>query len=226
MKLFSVDSPIYKFMSQLYDILKLNILWLICSLPIVTFGASTTAAFYVALQMADDTEGYIAPAFFKSFKRNLKQGALMGIITLFECYVLWLDWQLYQASGKSAMILAFMILLAFFVVLSNIYAYALMARYDNTIKQTFQNSFVISIRYLIHTIVLIVIIALEVAIIYWNTTTQFIGFLIGPACIFLTISGYAGRHFRILEPQQNRDTDNGEINVPNMDDPDEPDHLL
>jgi hypothetical protein len=38
-------------------------------------------------------------------------------------------------------------------------------------------------------------------IIFWNTTTMFIGALIGPACIMLTISGYAGYFFRQIEKE-------------------------
>ncbi|MBS6578759.1 MAG: YesL family protein [Clostridiales bacterium] len=38
----------------------LNFLWLLCSLPILTIGASTTAVYYTAMRMARDDEGYIA----------------------------------------------------------------------------------------------------------------------------------------------------------------------
>ena len=59
MKFFSVDSPLYRFLSRVLDILKLNFLWILGSLPVFTIGASTTAAMSVALKLADDEEGYI-----------------------------------------------------------------------------------------------------------------------------------------------------------------------
>lgn len=49
-KLFSLDSGLYKFMSRLFDMLKLNAMWILCSIPIVTIGASTTAAFTITLK--------------------------------------------------------------------------------------------------------------------------------------------------------------------------------
>ena len=80
MKLFSVEGPLFKFFDRLWDLIKLNFFWLICSLPVVTVGASTAAAFSITLHMADDTEGYIVKPFFKAFKANLKKGIPMGMI--------------------------------------------------------------------------------------------------------------------------------------------------
>ena len=56
MKFFSVDSAFYRFITRLWDILQLNFCWVLCSLPIVTMGASTVAACSVALKMEEDTE--------------------------------------------------------------------------------------------------------------------------------------------------------------------------
>ena len=54
MKFFSVDSPLYRFLSKLLDVIRLNFLWILFSIPLVTIGASTVAALSVALKMADD----------------------------------------------------------------------------------------------------------------------------------------------------------------------------
>ena len=49
----------------------LNILWLICCLPIVTIGASTTALFYVTLKMAEDRERRLDRDVFPGFPAEL-----------------------------------------------------------------------------------------------------------------------------------------------------------
>ena len=85
-KLFSLDSGLYKFMSRLFDMLKLNAMWILCSIPIVTIGASTTAAFTITLKMVDEEEGYIAGPFLKEFKANLFKGSAIGLIQLFAMY--------------------------------------------------------------------------------------------------------------------------------------------
>ena len=78
---FSIESPLYKFMSRLTDIIKLNFLWLLCSIPVVTMGASTVAAFSITLKMVEDEEGYVARKFFHEFKENLKKGSVIGMST-------------------------------------------------------------------------------------------------------------------------------------------------
>lgn len=203
MKLFSVDGGLYKFMDSLASVFKLNMLWLLCSLPIVTSGAATIAAFDVALKMVDEQEGYIGKQFFKAFKANLKRGIPLGIMGLVCLYVVWLDFSLYdQIEDASIMFVVMGILAAFVFSLAFLYVFPLQARYENTIFRTLENSFNISLKYYARTLLLIIVLAVELVIIMWNLTTMFIGALIGPACIIYTISGIAKPIFRELEQEQ------------------------
>ena len=54
----NTDKPLFAVLTKLTYSAYLNILWLVCSLPIVTIGASTTALFYVTLKMAEDRDEY------------------------------------------------------------------------------------------------------------------------------------------------------------------------
>ena len=104
MKFFSVDSPLYRFLNKLLDVLKLNFMWLLFSLPIVTIGASTVAAMYVALKMTDDEEGYIGKQFVKAFKENWKQGTVLWLITIVAVYAIYLDFQLFEVVEDNPII--------------------------------------------------------------------------------------------------------------------------
>lgn len=79
-KLFSPDNPVWRVMGRLADFFLLTILWGICSLPIITIGASTTALYYVALKMADKQEGYIVKTYFKAFRENFAQSTVLWVI--------------------------------------------------------------------------------------------------------------------------------------------------
>lgn len=202
MKLFSVDGGIYKFMTSLLTIFKVNMLWLLCSLPIVTVGAATIAAYDVTLKMVDDEEGYVARQFFKAFKANLRKGIPLGVLNLACMYITWLDFSLFNQLEDNPVILLVMGILAVAVfTLGFLYSYPLQARYENTILRTLENSFNISIRYIGRTLFLILIVLIELIMIFWSTTTIFIGILIGPACIMYTISGVAKYIFRQIEKE-------------------------
>lgn len=202
MKFFSVDGGFYKFISRLWDVIKLNFLWLLFSLPIVTMGAATVAAYSVTLKMVDDTEGYVARQFVKAFKENLKQGIPLGLIFLFCSYVVYLDFELFQkVEGNPIYLLAFGIVAAFIFTMAFIYAFPLSARYENTLIGTIKNSVNIATRYFLRTLALVAVLAVEVVIFLFNSTTMFFGILIGPVCIMFTISGFAMHFFREIEKE-------------------------
>lgn len=76
--IFNPDNKIANFLTKIMYLAWLNFLWLICSLPIITIGASTTAVYYTAMRMARDDEGYIAKDFFHSFKENFLRRLVYG----------------------------------------------------------------------------------------------------------------------------------------------------
>ena len=79
MKFFSLENPIWKFIGNLADFFLLSCLWYLCCLPVVTAGAATTALYYITLKMARGQEGQLIPAFFHSFKQNLKQATALWV---------------------------------------------------------------------------------------------------------------------------------------------------
>ena len=200
MKFFSVESPLYKFMQTLWDILKLNFMWIIFCIPIVTIGGSTIAAFSVLLRMSEDQEGNVIKDFWKAFKENWKQGILIGLLPPICFEAVFLDFQLYNAVEKGGLgILIVGCFSAYIFIFCLIYVFPLLARYDNTVINSIKNSFRIGMKFFGRTFLLLVIIAVEVLIIFWNPTTKFVGALIGPACIMYTISGVAMHIFRKIE---------------------------
>lgn len=197
---FSIESPLYKFMSRLTDIIKLNFLWILCSIPVITMGASTAAAFSITLKMVEDEEGYVAKTFFHEFKVNLKKGSVIGIIQFIALYAIYLDFQLAGVvESSSTMFTVVGVIASFLAFMHLVYAYALLARYENTIINTMRNSYSICIRYFKKTIGLFLVLALEFVVFLWNFSTIFLAVLIGPACIIYTISGFARPLFRIIE---------------------------
>ena len=57
--LFNLDSPIMRFLSKVCDLMILNVMCIICCLPIVTAGASITALYTITMKMVRGEESYI-----------------------------------------------------------------------------------------------------------------------------------------------------------------------
>lgn len=222
---FSLESPIYKFMTRLLDMLVLNFLWLFFSglipavginyltsyaplvfLPVVLgMGAATTAAFSVTLKMVDEREGYIFTPFLRAYKENYGKGTILGIIFLVAVCAIRLDFSFYKAAKElnqsSTGFLVVGIIASVLAFLHLIYAFALQARYENTIINTLKNSFSIAVKYILKTLFLLVVLTVLILFFLWNSTFLLIGILLGPGCLILTISSWAMQAFRLIEGQ-------------------------
>ena len=156
--LFNYDNPVWRFIGKLGDLIILNVLWIVCSIPIFTIGASTTAVYYVTLKMVRDEEDSTIKSFFRSFKSNFKQATAIWLILLAAGAVLAFDFWFFTTgqmnlSGnvKTVMMAIFG---GFLLILSFIFTYVfpLQARFYNPVKRTLFNAFFMSIRHLIQTI--------------------------------------------------------------------------
>lgn len=159
--LFGLDSPVMQFITKIVNAVYLNILWFICSLPVFTIGASTTALFYVTLKMAKNEEGNITKAFFHSFKENFRQGTLIWMILLALGIILGIDgYVLYHMRFENVFwtlcSAIFILALAAYVIIL-MYIFPLLARFNNTVFAMFKNSLMIGMRFLFCTVLMAVI---------------------------------------------------------------------
>ncbi len=202
MKFFSVDSPLYRFLSKLLDVIKLNFLWIIFSIPLITVGASTVAAMSVALKMADDEEGYIGRSFLKAFKDNWKQGTVLWLITVAASYAIYLDFQFFEAlEGNPILFLIIGIASTVLAVSALLYSYPLIARYENNLFRTINNSIDITRKYMGRTLLLSAILIVEFILFQFNYTMLFLGFLLGPGFMIYTVASFSKKIFLLIEKE-------------------------
>ena len=161
MKFFSYESKFSQLLLKICYACYLNALWFICSIPIFTIGASTTALYYACLKIVRGEECYVGPQFFRSFRENFKQATVIWMILLgiglflgADGYVLY---HLRQSSTGSiaviwTLILALVIAAGIVLVIELIHVFPLLASVSNTNRAMFKNAFLIGTHYLFATI--------------------------------------------------------------------------
>ena len=82
MRFFSYESKFSQLLLKLCYACYLNLLWFVCSLPIVTIGASTTALYYTCLKIVRDEDSHVGATFFRAFRENFKQSTVLWLILL------------------------------------------------------------------------------------------------------------------------------------------------
>jgi len=166
MKLFDLDSPLMQALNKLADLLWLNVLTLVCCIPVVTMGASMTALHYTALKIARNEECYITKDFFKSFKLNFKQGTILGLILLFVVFVLAGDFFIMKYSGLEfndifQTLFTALVIIVFFTTM---FLFPVQAKFNCTLFHTIKNAFYIGVLQLPKTVLMMILTVLPVAL--------------------------------------------------------------
>ena len=144
---FNPEGPFFEFMNTLAAFIGLNVIFLITCLPVFTIGPSLTALYTVTLQESRKEGGYIFSTYFHAFKNNFPQSAVafliqlaLGAVLLFNI-IFWGN----QNTVLGNAILLVLTLLVVLLVFSFIYAFPLMARFQNSLKQTFKNAVALAV---------------------------------------------------------------------------------
>ncbi|MBD5546066.1 MAG: YesL family protein [Lachnospiraceae bacterium] len=206
-KLFDLESPLFSGLNKLADLVYLNILTMICCIPVVTIGASMTALNYVVLKMVRNEEGYITRAFFKSFRQNFKQATVIWLILLLIAGVLAGDVFIFNYSTLAfpTWIRIMLVVVAFIMVFSMMHVFPVLARFDNSIKHTFKNSLFMGILSLPKTILMMVCWAVPVVILTFFFQAFPIVFVLGISGPAFVCALLYNKTFKRFEPEENAD---------------------
>lgn len=155
--IFNYDNPVWRYIGKFGDLMLLNVLWIICSIPIFTIGASTTAVYYVTMKLVRNDDGYTFRSFFKSFKENFKQATIIWLLMLATGIILGFDlyFFLMVVNGNSMFRTIFTAVIGAFTIIWLFifsYVFPLQCRFYNPVKKTLFNAFFMSIRHFFQTL--------------------------------------------------------------------------
>lgn len=160
MKNFSIEHPFFDYMGRIGDWMILNLLFVLTSLPVVTMGMSVTAMYRIALRRRRGENCYVIREYFQACKEEWKQSTKIWIIFLLTGGLLLFD-VLYAENLPYYLNIAIGILVAvWFFIFS--YAFALQARFENSIKNTLKNALCLSLQNLPVTLLMVLMNAVPV----------------------------------------------------------------
>ncbi len=203
MKFLDIDGPLIQFLSRMADLMWLNILTIICCIPIITAGASLTALHYMALKIVRDEESYITRGFFRAFKENFLQSTAIWCLFIVVAGVLTVDYRIITTANVEINKVFQVVLLAvaIMVLFTFVFVFPVQAKFSNTVRRTILNSFLFSIMQFPKTVLMIIMYALPYVMVFlwFNTLPVFLVFHLSlPA--FLSAKLY-NKFFLRLEEQ-------------------------
>ena len=129
------------------DLFLLNLLLILCCLPVVTAGAAWTAGYATILRiMRGDDQSFPFKPFFEDFKKSFRQATLSWLLLLVCMAVLAGDYYyaVYVSQPTNQFFLIFAIIIAVVLLLAAVWLFPLIARYQNTFGSTIRNSFLLA----------------------------------------------------------------------------------
>ena len=147
MKPGSLFDRIFGFLGQL---IALNLLWIVCSLPIITAGASTTALFYCTLKLHKDGDIRVLHDFFKSFKQNFRQSTLIWILMAAAGIFIYMEKEaLATMPGSMSQIFNYVIFAVYIpLVAVALYVFPTVAAFENKTMTLITNAFYFAVKHI------------------------------------------------------------------------------
>lgn len=164
--LFHPEGKFAQFGGKLADLMWLNLLTLLCALPLVTAGASFCGMHYVLLKLHRGEEVGVTKGFFKSLRGNFKQALMLSVIFSAACYLLAVGIRLVYTTQIFS--LGRYLFPAVLLVIMSIFNWTLIlqSRYHNTVWGTIRLAVMTTLGYPIRSVLMLMLAAAPFAMLF------------------------------------------------------------
>lgn len=166
--IYKLDSPVMRLFTLVTNLVCLNMLWLLCCLPVITAGVATTAMYYVVFQYINKQDDAVIKPFFAAIKDNFRQATPIWVLNLLIGAALAAE-VFYLSQGAEGWLIAIFAILAFIYFGASSYLYPIMARYDAPTRNSVMNCFALSLRHLPSTLLVVCLNTVPLAMYFLKT---------------------------------------------------------
>jgi len=213
-KFFDLENPLFQILNKIIDTVVLSLIYTLLLVPTVFMGhviidqgfylafillfvittalvgPATTALYYAMVKVIRRERGYAISEFFRSFKLNFRQGAVISMLFGLLIGLLYFDYKFVNEANKeqvstinTIMLIGFNAVVILMVLVST-YIFPLLSRFTLPIKTFFKNALIMSIRHLPSTLLMILINLVSIFIVWWFFPLPFF-FAVPGVCVLL-----------------------------------------
>lgn len=136
-------NPVLDVINTLCNFIVLNLVFLLTCLPVFTIGTALSSLYSVTLREASGEYGYLVRTYIKEFRKNLKHGTIAFLFLLPVGAVLLFNLAFWHALGTTfGSVMTGLFLVAMLIwLMTGTYTFPLIARFENTTRQSLKNAF-------------------------------------------------------------------------------------
>ena len=164
------DNKFFAFLSNVTNLIILNLIWIVFCIPVVTIVPATAAMYYTTMKMVKKEDPYIVRSFLRSFRQNFRQGIILSAILVAVVGLLYVDMQVLQSFPSKFHLVLLIVFYALCALTAVVAAYVcpLLSQFNNTIIATMKNSVIIGLSHPVKTIVVLGFDSIPIIIfLYW-----------------------------------------------------------
>lgn len=171
MSIFQQDNPFNEFMSHIGDMALANIAWAVCSLPVVTVGASTQALFEVARAIDEGQDGHVLKRFWSAFTRRFGTNLAIGVI--FLAFYGLIGFDMWYTSSRSVSddlnVIDYGVCVAIGIIgaIGTAYVLPLASRSSRSVSQQLKCSVALVAAHPLPALIIVALMAIPVAVAVW-----------------------------------------------------------
>lgn len=197
--LFRINELIFTMLSKFFRFLLVTLLWMVCSIPLFTLGAATSALYDTARRIRQEDDTHLARKFFAAFRLNFRQGTALTLFYAVLLALLYFDLAVCfrLPDSVASTLLAFVTLVALMTVILMQYSFALLAGYRNSIMQNLKNAFFLSFLKFGHSVLILLVTLLPFAALllftdFFLATLPVWPLVVTPAAVWLNSRLFSG----------------------------------
>ena len=159
MNFLNEDHAVHVFLDKIGDIVIANLLFILCSIPVITIGPSLTALYHCMMRTVKGNNNGTVKTFFRALKENFRQSLVIWLLLMIAWIVLILNMRfLIHTGGGGAKILFYLSVgVLTFLVFFSLYIFPVIATFANTTSVLCRNAFLLAFMHFPTTIAMAVI---------------------------------------------------------------------
>lgn len=213
MGIFAADGKVAVFLNRLGCLMVLNVLTIVCSIPIFTIGAAMTALYTTTLRMTRREDNGIIRDYGKAFCNNFKQATILWMICsaiiLFMTFDIWVLSYLSGTFAQLYRILLFILILLLVMIV--IHMFPVLARFENTTLNVIKNSALFCVGHIGPAFLLLLVTVTPIILLMISYRFVCVDILIGASGPAYIVSMYFTLLFRKYEKAEVNDNPQSQI---------------
>lgn len=203
----SPEGKISTILNTIGDLIVLNLLTILCSIPIFTFGAAFTSMYQIVLKIVKKEEGHIVSSYFSAFRENFRKSTAIwligGSISLLIGFDIFLLYR-FETSGSQVYRIVLLVLMIT-ILLFTFFALVTSAYFENTLKNTMINGIKFCVIHILVSILLFALTVVPFLALYLTFRVFILLILLGFSGPAFLCALYFSDLFRQYEPEKKGD---------------------